>query len=576
MASSGPGKQGTATAKKHLRVLLPFSRDALRIPDELAGEIGAAEALVVGPAGGKVKFWSVEVGKDGDGAFLGRGWPEFAEACGVGTGWLVLRHRGRGVLSAKAFDATCCFRELGAPAPPAGEATASSKGSTHKPQFIRVLPKDFMEKMLIPAKFVEQHIPMELLDNRTAIVFGRSGKVYSIKLEMGWTGVFLAGGWSQFLKFHDITEANALLLRYEGNMVFTLKVYGPNGYQREFNHKKTEVDKCMSLLSYQVSTLPDIEEQQEAPSASIQKQQEATFASIQKQQRAPSASIQKQQKAPSASIQKQQRAPSAAIQKQHEAQPASIQKQYDNNLPSSNGEKEPQGPTASWNQTSFKIAPPSSIEKQIDANTLKNHIVHSLPCKNDSYQLRKGWRRFCRENILKEGDICTFSVIESTMWHITITRLPTITDAQEQHETPFTSSSKRKSRNESLSSDDQNKQKGSMASLKNASSCAQGVYVIGPPAWLKEISTRMIKICISFPAAFCNAIGLREACTVTLKTSLSSTSSWQVRVLPYKDTSHQVGSGWKSFCEENMIKEGDVCTFNVIEMMLWHVVIDRC
>uniref|UniRef100_K3YE69 TF-B3 domain-containing protein n=1 Tax=Setaria italica TaxID=4555 RepID=K3YE69_SETIT len=389
MASSGPGKQGTATAKKHLRVLLPFSRDALRIPDELAGEIGAAEALVVGPAGGKVKFWSVEVGKDGDGAFLGRGWPEFAEACGVGTGWLVLRHRGRGVLSAKAFDATCCFRELGAPAPPAGEATASSKGSTHKPQFIRVLPKDFMEKMLIPAKFVEQHIPMELLDNRTAIVFGRSGKVYSIKLEMGWTGVFLAGGWSQFLKFHDITEANALLLRYEGNMVFTLKVYGPNGYQREFNHKKTEVDK-------------------------------------------------------------------------------------------------------------------------------------------------------------------------------------------EQHETPFTSSSKRKSRNESLSSDDQNKQKGSMASLKNASSCAQGVYVIGPPAWLKEISTRMIKICISFPAAFCNAIGLREACTVTLKTSLSSTSSWQVRVLPYKDTSHQVGSGWKSFCEENMIKEGDVCTFNVIEMMLWHVVIDRC
>lgn len=80
----------------------------------------------------------------------------------------------------------------------------------------------------------------------------------------------------------------------------------------------------------------------------------------------------------------------------------------------------------------------------------------------------------------------------------------------------------------------------------------------------------------SFPAAFCNTIGLREACTVTLKTSLSSTSSWQVRVLPYKDTSHQVGSGWKSFCEENMIKEGDLCTFNVIEMMLWHVIIDRC
>ncbi|XP_022684233.1 putative B3 domain-containing protein Os04g0346900 [Setaria italica] len=241
----------------------------------------------------------------------------------------------------------------------------------------------------------------------------------------------------------------------------------------------------MSLLSYQVSTLPDIEEQQEAPSASIQKQQEAAFASIQKQQRAPSASIQKQQEAPSASIQKQQRAPSASIRKQQEAQPASIQKQYDNNLPSSNGEKESQSPTASWNQTSFKIAPPSSIEKQINANTLKNHIV--LP------------KAFCDGIGLRE--------------HCAIT-------------------------------------------LKTSRN--------GSESWQ------------SFPAAFCNAIGLREACTVTLKTSLSSTSSWQVRVLPYKDTSHQVGSGWKSFCEENMIKEGDLCTFNVIEMMLWHVIIDRC
>lgn len=96
---------------------------------------------------------------------------------------------------------------------------------------------------------------MELLDNRTAIVFGPSGKGYSIKLEMGWTGVFFAVGWSQFLKFHDITEANALLLRYEGNMVFTLKAYGPNGYQREFNHKEnrgrqSEQNITMSMVFF--------------------------------------------------------------------------------------------------------------------------------------------------------------------------------------------------------------------------------------------------------------------------------------------------------------------------------------
>jgi hypothetical protein len=95
-----------------------------RIPDELAEEIGAGdgEAFVIGPAGGKGNvFWRVEVGRDGDGAFLGRGWPEIAGACGAAAGWLlILRHRGRGVLTLKAFDDTRCLRELGAPAPSEG------------------------------------------------------------------------------------------------------------------------------------------------------------------------------------------------------------------------------------------------------------------------------------------------------------------------------------------------------------------------------------------------------------------------------------------------------------------------
>ncbi|RLM74029.1 putative B3 domain-containing protein [Panicum miliaceum] len=534
---ASPGNQGAAKAK-HLRLLLPFTCDTLRIPDEVAAEIGAEEALIVGPAGGKV-IWPVEVGQDGDGAFLGRGWPEFAEACGVGAGWfLVLRHRGRGVLSAKAFDATFCFRELGgAPAPPAVEATASSKYSTHKPKFIRVLPRDFMKKMLIPPKFVQQYIPKELLDNRMAIILGPIGKVYNIKLEMGHSGVFFAGGWSQFLVVHDITEANSLLLRYEGNMVFTVKVFEPDGYQREAKHKENRV--------LQISTLPHIQEQQEAPSASIQKQ-------------------------------------------------------LKNNLPTVGGEKKPQDFRTSLDQTSFKkrsvyeIGPPSWIEKQINANTLKRCLVlpnafcdaiglrerctitlktssngsgswqvHGYPCKDSSYLLEQGWRRFCLENNLKEGDICTFNVIESTMWHVNITRCLINT--------------KCKSRNGSISSEDQNKRKGSITSLKSASSCPHGVYEIGPPAWVKkEISTGMIRKYISIPAAFCDAIGLREACTITFKTSLNSTSSWQVRVLPYKNTSHQVGSGWKRFCRENDIKEGDVCTFNIVQTLLWHVVVDRC
>ena len=93
-----------------------------RIPDELAGHLDAAAgpgesrqtALVVGPFS---RLWCVEVARDSDGAFLGRGWPEFAGAHRAGAGWfVVLRRHGGGVLAVKAFDASCCLKEYGAPA----------------------------------------------------------------------------------------------------------------------------------------------------------------------------------------------------------------------------------------------------------------------------------------------------------------------------------------------------------------------------------------------------------------------------------------------------------------------------
>jgi hypothetical protein len=75
------------------------------------------------------------------------------------------------------------------------------------------------------------------LDNRKAIVSGPLGKVSSIELEMNRSEVFFRGGWSQFLVLHDITEDNSLLLTYEGNMVFTVKVFEVDGRQRESKHK---------------------------------------------------------------------------------------------------------------------------------------------------------------------------------------------------------------------------------------------------------------------------------------------------------------------------------------------------
>jgi len=108
-AGAAPPDAGAVTPPKENQPFFTLQR----IPGELAREIGSEDALIIVPYGRGV-VQRVEVGQDGDGAFLGSGWQEFADACGVGAGWfVVLRHRGGGVLTVKAFDASCCLRELG-------------------------------------------------------------------------------------------------------------------------------------------------------------------------------------------------------------------------------------------------------------------------------------------------------------------------------------------------------------------------------------------------------------------------------------------------------------------------------
>ncbi|CAN6270615.1 unnamed protein product [Urochloa humidicola] len=166
-----------------------------------------------------------------------------------------------------------------------------------------------------------------------------------------------------------------------------------------------------------------------------------------------------------------------------------------------------------------------------------------------------GWKRFCQENRIKEGDVCTFNVVDTKLWHVVITR-------HEEKEAP-------KSKKYRLSIEGQKRPQVPMISREHS------VFDIGPPAWMKkEINTSTIKSHLSLPQSFCEALGLRECCTVTLMTSTSSTSSWQAQLVLYLKHS-QLGSGWKKFCYENGIKVGDVCTFQIVEATLWHVTIAR-
>ena len=78
----------------------------------------------------------------------------------------------------------------------------------------------------------------------------------------------------------------------------------------------------------------------------------------------------------------------------------------------------------------------------------------------------------------------------------------------------------------------------------------------------------------NLPLPFCKAIGFRQRCMITLKTSTSSTKSWQACLNLYQNCGQLVG-GWKSFCLDNGIRVGDVCTMEIIETTLWNVTVDR-
>lgn len=387
MAMGSTGNLGARTVAKYAKVLLPASSHKLRISDELARHLDGgdgATALVVNPFG---KVWRVEVGRDSEGAFLGHGWPEFAGAHGIGVGWfLVFRHEGGGVLTVKAFDTSCCLKEFGRPLTVA--ATRSSTGGPRRPQFVKVLLRGFMEKMLIPAEFVKRYISEEQLNSRVALLFSPLGKFCRIKLEKDRSDVFFGGGWSQFLAFHGVTESDALLLRYEGNMVFTVKAFGLNGCQKEFKDQDIKLQ-----------------------------QTEQTFTEMKSHQETPSSTSSRKHKSRSERPSALQKKSAKTCRSVYEIGPPPWIKKEINNYALERGL-----PLARTFFDAIGFWKSCTITLKTSMNSTRSWQVRGRAYEKSCYLLGEGWKRFCKVNKLKEGDVCTFNVVETALWHVVIAR----------------------------------------------------------------------------------------------------------------------------------------------------------
>ncbi|KAM0871156.1 hypothetical protein ACQ4PT_039550 [Festuca glaucescens] len=374
------GKHGERSMTTQLKMVLPGSSEKLRISDELAkcfdsGDGGAGmTAFLVSPFSSAI--WQVEVGRDGDGAFLGRRWPEFVEAHGISVGWfLVFRHVGRGMLTIKAFDGTFFIKEFGQTLTVPGLPAAHIEtGRARRPQFLMPLFPHWMDKMPIPAEFLKRrYIPDEELNRRKATFMNPSSDLWHIDLEKDGSNVFFAGDWSKFLKFHGIALGQALLIRYQGNMIFTFKVF--------------ELTGCRRKLVKQGSRFQLTENSEETYSSRDTEQNEEANPS-------------------------QKNSHSRSWHCHHTLLICDIK-----NLSNCNCLQ--CLPRWFTNEIGFQESCKITLKS---SECQRSWEVNYLVEKKGACNLSAGWKMFCQDLGLKEGDKCTFNVIKRSLWHVDIER----------------------------------------------------------------------------------------------------------------------------------------------------------
>ncbi|KAL6620229.1 hypothetical protein ACP70R_035368 [Stipagrostis hirtigluma subsp. patula] len=364
--------------RRFFKVLLPRCLKNLRVPGEIARALGDdGEVLVVGALG---RVWRVELRRErGDGeevAFLARGWAEFVRAHGAGAGWFVVfRHEGRRVLTVKAFDTSLCRRDFCSP-----RADLTSKNMLARPQFISILFPEFSRKMPIPPRFAQNHV---MRDNarKEALFFSSLGKFWRIGLEREQTHIFFSCGWAEFLMAHGISEGHLLLFRYEGNMLFTVKVFAPSGCQKEYD----------AASSGRIIDEKSPEKKKPEVSSVSRKRRSDGDNAIHAGDKQPErlASV-KMKKAHSEPVHLVTKMITACALKRNFAVSRS-------------------------RCASIGLLTSCTVTLKTSAQSKRSWKV-TFRTANTYCYLQSGWKEFCRDNKVREGDQCTINVVERTLW----------------------------------------------------------------------------------------------------------------------------------------------------------------
>jgi hypothetical protein len=118
----------------------------------------------------------------------------------------------------------------------------------------------------IPAEFLKHgFISDEELKRRMVTFVTPFREFWHIDLEKDGSNVFFAGVWLKFLESQGVTEGEVLLIRYQGNMIFTIEVFGFTGCRR--NLKKQDIRFQQTGNSEETNSSQQTEQSEETNSS---------------------------------------------------------------------------------------------------------------------------------------------------------------------------------------------------------------------------------------------------------------------------------------------------------------------
>ncbi|XP_027179522.1 putative B3 domain-containing protein At5g66980 isoform X1 [Coffea eugenioides] len=121
-----------------------------------------------------------------------------------------------------------------------------------RPEFFKVfLPDVSSQQLRVPPLFVKKFSGLVCKRIKLRCI---DGKIWDVDVEETQEGVFMKNGWQAFADHHLLKLGEFLVFRYDGNSVFTVKIFRTHGCKEEaFVREKIAADVKIEPLEDQIA-----------------------------------------------------------------------------------------------------------------------------------------------------------------------------------------------------------------------------------------------------------------------------------------------------------------------------------